>query len=749
MFTFTNAINNYKDLQVCNYLTSRKYYNNKNYDRRPRVISFTYNYLSPSSVIIFFNIRNSIEELGTINFFVKLTVSISPVIVFACYYISACLAHYLYYFYYEGRSNSKRILFYKYSIIFFSVLVYIFTIFDLNFNIITDDKLSFMLYKRKFINTFYLVGLVLLFYIIYKFYFILIKDKNDFETLDSSNDQLDVYLKNEAYYLTKRHTIAVFFFLLEFGPNNIFMLLKYNFYDENDFEFSYYFNLASFSLISLSATISVLIQLLDPFVRHFIFKSLGIMSSTNDDILLKEKFVELQEHEEIKENEERNSVVIEMHEFKEETKLKKNQTLTDSNMILKVLNDNKDVTVSKHFTSSFVNMHPPLLKFNDSRRPSDKNNNEDDKHSQNSEMIKYNTSNATHLLTPRPVYQRRSNIFDKQGDKLFELMNVNFSNKNTIYRMIGISILLNEDRKYDIDVNYRKKFISPLPWNENNLYLERNECKEYKQENLPDWVSIKYNEKLKNFKLKIKKYASLVFHHIRTIDKVSIDDCIKSLDPIINLEKINDSAGSGGRSTSSIHFTWDKKMLIKTIEKHEKKLFVNKLLKDYHKRMRDTKSLLCRIYGLFRIAIADQYKFYVVLMKNMCYLPLETKVLTFDLKGSSVDRDCISKDDRLSNMEKDNLISKYRNQILKDNDLRFLELPINLNQSDSKNLTQNVENDSYFLEKNNITDYSLLIAIHKFKPDDYRKNLNNLGVMKSNDDKYLFSFSIIDFLTVK
>jgi hypothetical protein len=363
-----------------------------------------------------------------------------------------------------------------------------------------------------------------------------------------------------------------------------------------------------------------------------------------------------------------------------------------------------------------------------------------------------------------PRHDKQCLILSSEGDRTFDLINYHLETTDNIYRMIAISISVNQDRIYDKERFFKVKFDSPLPWAEDKFYKDRTPCEEYKQENLPDWVSIKYDKSFKKLNLKIKKYNSLVFHHIRVIDKISVDDCIKSLDPILNLEKINESKVSGGRSPNSILYTWDRKMLIKTISKQEKILLVKEVLKNYHVRMRDTKSLLCRIYGLFRICVSDQFNTYVVLMKNMCELPLQTKILTFDIKGSSVDRDCISDTDKKkfvlaevknensndvgSTSNKEEIMKIYKNKVLKDNDLRFLEIEFNLSSSDATNLITAVEKDSYFLEKYWITDYSLLIAIHKFRVDDYRSNFKNLRVLKSSDDKYLFSFSIIDFLTV-
>jgi len=65
---------------------------------------------------------------------------------------------------------------------------------------------------------------------------------------------------------------------------------------------------------------------------------------------------------------------------------------------------------------------------------------------------------------------------------------------------------------------------------------------------------------------------------------------------------MQNSFATGGRSANPILFTFDKKYLIKTISKAEKNIFL-KMLPEFHRRMIKDKSLLCRMYGIFRIQI--------------------------------------------------------------------------------------------------------------------------------------------------
>jgi hypothetical protein len=106
----------------------------------------------------------------------------------------------------------------------------------------------------------------------------------------------------------------------------------------------------------------------------------------------------------------------------------------------------------------------------------------------------------------------------------------------------------------------------------------------------------------KDIKVTVRKYAPVVFHHILKSEGLTINDLIQGLDPIINFKQMKNSFASGGRSANPILFTHDRRFLIKTISKEEKDNFI-KMLPEYHRRMVNEQSLLCRMYGIFRIKI--------------------------------------------------------------------------------------------------------------------------------------------------
>ena len=327
----------------------------------------------------------------------------------------------------------------------------------------------------------------------------------------------------------------------------------------------------------------------------------------------------------------------------------------------------------------------------------------------------------------------------------FNLVNYHLDLADNLLRMLAISTSINESRRYNNNYYYLKYYSSFLPWKEDKFYKEKTPWQTYTQANIPENFPAKTDNRFRSIHFKVKSFCPLVFHHLRLIDKISIDELIQSLDPIKNLSLFNELSVSGGRGDNSISYTWDKKMLIKTITKREKRLFKHQMLRNYHSRMRDTKSLLCRIYGLFKIEINNKGSIHVLLQKNMCALPHETHLLTFDLKGSTVDRQCISPKDA-NELSKEVLMEKYKNSVLKDKDLSILQIKFNLSSFDGRNLLTCIEKDSEFLQEYNITDYSLLVFVHRYQKEDIFNNLGNLRIMRSVDYKYIFNFSIIDFL---
>jgi hypothetical protein len=131
--------------------------------------------------------REAIDETNSVNFFVKLTVTFSPALILANCYMNACLAHNIYITYYDYRKTyKKRILFYKFSALFLSFLIYLITIFNLDFSnkSLNEKHFTFMLYSVKYINFFYWLHFLMIIYILHNIYYIM-SINSDYVTLNS------------------------------------------------------------------------------------------------------------------------------------------------------------------------------------------------------------------------------------------------------------------------------------------------------------------------------------------------------------------------------------------------------------------------------------------------------------------------------------------------------------------------------------------------------------------------------------
>ena len=352
------------------------------------------------------------------------------------------------------------------------------------------------------------------------------------------------------------------------------------------------------------------------------------------------------------------------------------------------------------------------------------------------------------LMSPkirrRHSSSKSNNSFYHEEISSFALMNYHLEINENLIRMIAISISINECRIYDDIKEYKKYYECTIPWKNKDFYKETTLFKEYTDENIPSWIGIKNDGRFTNVFFKVMSYCPFVFHHIRLIDKISIDSLLSSLDPLNNIKKIKEMKVSGGRGNNSLICTWDKKIIVKTINDNEREILIDKMIMDYHCLMKESRSILSRIYGLFKIELRDKGSINVIVQRNMEDLPLETKVLAFDFKGSTVDRQTIDKED--VDMDKEKLIAKYKNKVLKDIDLGIVGLKFVLGFENWQKIMSIIDSDSSFLQNLEVTDYSLIIFVHKYRKEDLENNKGCSRIFASKDNKYIYNFSIVDFL---
>ena len=96
----------------------------------------------------------------------------------------------------------------------------------------------------------------------------------------------------------------------------------------------------------------------------------------------------------------------------------------------------------------------------------------------------------------------------------------------------------------------------------------------------------------------------------------------------------------------------------------------------------------------------------------------------FDLKGSTLSREVISKEEK-QNKSYEDILGKY-SFALKDLDFDYFKKNIYINENIYNDLIEQLNIDSLLLKECNINDYSLLIGIHKIKSCVLKNNDTNL-----------------------
>ena len=253
-----------------------------------------------------------------------------------------------------------------------------------------------------------------------------------------------------------------------------------------------------------------------------------------------------------------------------------------------------------------------------------------------------------------------------------------------------------------------------------------NKAKIAKRENIPEF-SKKPNENNVNIIDTIGKLyfeeelipqsnIDVTIYYPRQFEALRIAYCCTYEDLILSITKsIEWTEVSGGKSKASFYKTKDEKYLFKSINKNEFNMFLEiayyyfQHIDEYlfHKMP----SVLMKILGVYEIKIKKSENskttvesYYLMMMENLNYGfngdPKNIK--SYDLKGSTINRYIQKKEKKL----KDNIVLLDSN-FKKD----FNNEPIPLEKDLYGLLLVSVYNDTLFLSKMGIIDYSLLLHI--------------------------------------
>ena len=655
-----------------------------------------------------FSLENNKRKMPFINNIIWFLSLISPIGLFITYIFACFIAHNLYCTFHNYKNDFYiRINKYKIYCITIGTFVFLLCLFFQNSNSsVNSVKYNLAFYPSWLVISLYFLGAFAMIYIFIKTIFVIKKKgsfmKFMFKNIKSEKDNLQHQVV--AIFIS-RHLLFCYVFIGLYLPNH-FIVLYQAFSKEkicnncSGFSFSIY-------LISLSCTVDFCIKISEPYMKKYI----SLLFTT----FFRKKNDELNEKNE---NEDYNVLYGE-----------------DGDKY----NDEINNEIEKNINSINNSLNENLISVSNK-------NIENSAHKNSNNSIKIKPLKTLRFEMKDIVQGKKLNCMADTVEIVTREMQINDFYKS----LLSIWLSSHHDADYEKDEFLIKNENSYLPWKE-EYYDEKTELIHFTNKSVLETFGP--IEEIKDdfyFDVTMRKYSPKIFYSLRKIDGISTKDFLLSLSPKDNLKIIKESFASGGRSSNPIIFTYDKKLLLKTISKSEKNVMLN-LLPEYHRKMRDTKSLLCRIYGLYRIEVKGKQEMHIIVMRNMNELPSSTKYATFDLKGSTVQRITLNNNDKqdVINGYKEEVLEKYKKSVLKDLDFDLLDFYFNFTKKECDIIQNSLCEDSEFLKGNNLIDYSLLCTIHHFNEEDYNKieEKQKYRIIKSSDNKYLFNLSIIDFLT--
>lgn len=226
-------------------------------------------------------------------------------------------------------------------------------------------------------------------------------------------------------------------------------------------------------------------------------------------------------------------------------------------------------------------------------------------------------------------------------------------------------------------------------------------------------------------------------------------DFRKSLDIKANADKIKKMAesgdGKGGKSGEFFFLTKDRKLILKTTNDAESKVFLDFLYNYSEHFMNNPGSQIGRIFGLFDIKFEEaQRSVKLFVMEALDPLHKEGTLRKYDLKGSEYDRMVLDHKTIYGPYEK---IA----EILKDKDFDNIDGYLQISLASKRDLLRSLRKDVSFFEKHMVIDYSLIISVvnkSELPPGylRYEVKRGNYRVIESNENPDLvYFFGIIDY----
>ncbi|KAL4942065.1 hypothetical protein BDV06DRAFT_193194 [Aspergillus oleicola] len=168
----------------------------------------------------------------------------------------------------------------------------------------------------------------------------------------------------------------------------------------------------------------------------------------------------------------------------------------------------------------------------------------------------------------------------------------------------------------------------------------------------------------------------------------------------------------GGRTNSLFLKTADDRFILKSLSSIETQAFL-KFAPAYFQMMSEAlfhelPSAIAKMFGFYQVVIKNpatntEFNWYLLLMENLFYDRVPTRI--FDLKGSMRNRKVQS-------------TGEHNEVLLDENMVDFIyETPLFTREHSKKLLRQSVWNDTLFLARQGVMDYSLMIAIDESRSE--------------------------------
>jgi len=185
------------------------------------------------------------------------------------------------------------------------------------------------------------------------------------------------------------------------------------------------------------------------------------------------------------------------------------------------------------------------------------------------------------------------------------------------------------------------------------------------------------------------------------MDDIGFAQIQKSLNPKSNRDQIFNTGEAAGASGSFFFFSHDRRFIVKTMTNTELAL-IQKILPKLHEHLKkNPASLLSRIYGVYSVKMQDYQMVHLILMGNTLRFD-ESKDISriYDLKGSTFSRLVKGRTTHKSTLKDQNFVMNQHHV-----------QEINLSKRDMRRVNRAIHEDTKFLAKLNIMDYSILLGI--------------------------------------